>query len=205
MQNDRLLEMSVELAKAHLAMTQVRTGEVPSLVKAIYDSLRTLSGVGNEADPQTINGGEVQQQFEGEPPVINQDVSGNEFEGLDPWLAARIPRRVARMLNRNSDIHPSVHDDYLICLEDGKKVKLLRSYLLKTHGMSLSDYMDRWSLPDNYPTSPPAYLEGKRALAKATGLGVTLRGSRGPAKAKWASASRKTAASKQRIDKDGRG
>jgi predicted transcriptional regulator len=62
-------------------------------------------------------------------------------------------------------------------------VKLLRAYLRKNHGMNVADYIDRWRLPANYPTAPAKYLEGKRAQAKASGLGVSLRGARGPAKA----------------------
>lgn len=191
MLDDRLLEMSVELAKAHLATTQVPTSEVPQLVRAIFTSLKALTSPDRPEDSIEESRPIPPHFDELEPPIINKDVSGSEFEGLDPWLAARVPRRVARLLDPSSAVHPSVHEDILICLEDGARVKLLRAYLRKNHGMSLADYMDRWRLPADYPSAPAAYLDGKRAQAKASGLGVTLRGSRGPARAKVAARPRK--------------
>lgn len=183
MQDDRLLEMSFELAKAHLTTTQVPTSDVPRLVGDIFNSLKALDGSGGaREDVEEIGRVELPQVEDMEPPIVNKDVSGPEFAGLDPWLAARVPRRLAKLLDPGSAIHPSVHEDHLVCLEDGARVKLLRAYLRKNHGMSLADYVDRWRLPENYPTAPRSYLEGKRAQAKATGLGVTLRGTRGPAK-----------------------
>lgn len=183
MEDDRLLEMSFELAKAHLTTTQVPTSDVPRLVGEIFNSLKALNESGSAREGVKKVGGVQPSQVEDlEPPIVNKDVSGPEFAGLDPWLAARVPRRLAKLLDPGSAIHPSVHEDHLVCLEDGARVKLLRAYLHKNHGMSLADYVDRWRLPENYPTAPRTYLEGKRAQAKATGLGVTLRGTRGPAK-----------------------
>ena len=68
-------------------------------------------------------------------------------------------------------IEDSIQDDYLICLEDGKKLKMLRRYLKKTFNMSPEEYRLRWGLGDDYPMVAPSYSVKRRALAKEIGLG----------------------------------
>lgn len=184
---DRLLEMSVELAKAHLAGSPMEADKINGLVEDIYRNLKRLaagdSTSGTEAAPSSTSVSPATHVGRRDaPPIISSDISGPEFEGIDPWLAARIQRRVARKLNKDWKIHPTVFPDHLVCLEDGESVKLLRAYLRKRFDLSFADYLDRWNLPDDYPVAPPDYLAAKREMAKAAGLGVTTRGARGPAK-----------------------
>ncbi len=68
-------------------------------------------------------------------------------------------------------IEQSIHNDYLICLEDGKKLKMLRRYLKKTYNLTPEEYRLRWGLPDDYPMVAPSYSLKRRALAKEIGLG----------------------------------
>ena len=70
---------------------------------------------------------------------------------------------------------PGVFQDHIICLEDGAKVTLLRSYLSKRFQMDLSTYKAKWSLPANYPAVPPEYVEKKRKIALRSGLGTQVR------------------------------
>ena len=56
----------------------------------------------------------------------------------------------------------TVHDDYLICLEDGKKVKLLKRHLRTHFGMTPEEYRRKWGLPDDYPMIPPAFKDRPR-------------------------------------------
>ena len=111
-------------------------------------------------------------------PVLHDDISDPAFEGLDPWLAKRISPKMAGKLDPANAVHPTVFPDYIICLEDGETVKLLRPYVQKRFGLAFNEYLDKWNLPDDYPTAPPKYLEAKRAAAKASGLGVTTRAHR---------------------------
>ena len=187
---DPLLEMSVELAKAHLAGTPEEAGRIPSLIQEIYGTLKDLAvgeSTAASASGMVAPAGTAPHRHE-PPPVINSDISGPEYEGIDPWLAARLSSRTARKLNKDWTIHPSVFPDHLICLEDGASVKLLRPYVRKRFDLSFAEYLDRWKLPDDYPTAPPNYLLAKRATAKAAGLGVTTRGARGAAKKRPAQA-----------------
>jgi predicted transcriptional regulator len=68
-------------------------------------------------------------------------------------------------------IRNSVKPDYIVCLEDGKKLKMLKRYLRTKYDMSPEDYRARWGLPADYPMVAPNYAETRRDLAKKIGLG----------------------------------
>jgi predicted transcriptional regulator len=65
----------------------------------------------------------------------------------------------------------SVTNEYLICLEDGKRLKMLKRYLRRRYGMTPEDYRAKWNLPSDYPMTAPAYAARRSALAKEFGLG----------------------------------
>lgn len=73
-------------------------------------------------------------------------------------------------------IRSSVKPDFIICLEDGKKLKMLRRHLMTHFGMTPEDYRTKWNLPKDYPMVAPNYAEKRRALAKEIGLGTKGRG-----------------------------
>ena len=68
-------------------------------------------------------------------------------------------------------IRSSIKQDYLVCLEDGAKLKMLKRYLRTRYDMSPEDYRAKWGLPRDYPMVAPAYAETRRGLAQASGLG----------------------------------
>jgi predicted transcriptional regulator len=65
----------------------------------------------------------------------------------------------------------SVTDDYIICLEDGKKLKMLKRHLMTAYGMTPEDYRAKWGLKPDYPMVAPAYSRTRQELAKKIGLG----------------------------------
>lgn len=69
-------------------------------------------------------------------------------------------------------IKKSITPDYLICLEDGKKLKMLKRHLKTAYGMTPDDYRERWGLPADYPMVAPNYAEQRSKLAKDIGLGT---------------------------------
>ena len=69
-------------------------------------------------------------------------------------------------------ISESVTDDYIVCLEDGKKMQMLKNHLNSLYKMSVDDYKKRWGLPDDYPSVSPSYTKRRSLIAKNTGLGV---------------------------------
>ncbi len=68
-------------------------------------------------------------------------------------------------------VRKSVGQDFIVCLEDGKKLKMLKRYLQKRYGMTPAEYRRRWGLPSDYPMVAPAYAERRSAMAKENGLG----------------------------------
>lgn len=68
-------------------------------------------------------------------------------------------------------IRNSVKRDFIVCLEDGKKLKMLKRHLMTHYGMTPDDYRTKWGLAADYPMVAPAYAEQRRDLAKAIGLG----------------------------------
>lgn len=68
-------------------------------------------------------------------------------------------------------VKKSIQDDHLVCLEDGKKMKMLKRHLATAYGMTPEDYRAKWGLPSDYPMSAPAYSRKRQEFAKQIGLG----------------------------------
>ena len=68
-------------------------------------------------------------------------------------------------------IRASVKPDHIVCLEDGKKLKMLKRHLMTRYNMTPEQYRQRWNLPADYPMVAPNYAERRRELAKKIGLG----------------------------------
>ena len=123
-----LLALTAEIVGAHVSNNTIAVGEVPNLIKLVYD---TLAGQGREEAKPAI-----------EKPV------------------PAVP------------IKKSVMPDYIVCLEDGKKLKMLKRHLQTRYNMTAAEYRRRWGLPDDYPMVAPAYAEQRSKLAKEIGLGT---------------------------------
>ncbi len=80
-------------------------------------------------------------------------------------------------------IRSSVKPDFIVCLEDGKKLKMLKRHLMTHYNMTPDQYRTRWNLPADYPMVAPNYAEKRRELAKKIGLGRKPGARRGRAKA----------------------
>ena len=72
-------------------------------------------------------------------------------------------------------IRSSVKPDYIVCLEDGKKLKMLKRHLMTHYQMTPDDYRQKWGLSVDYPMVAPNYAEQRRTLAKKIGLGTKRR------------------------------
>jgi predicted transcriptional regulator len=68
-------------------------------------------------------------------------------------------------------VKKSVMPDYIVCLEDGKKLKMLKRHLMSTYGMTPEEYRAKWQLPRDYPMVAPNYAKVRSELAKKIGLG----------------------------------
>lgn len=72
-------------------------------------------------------------------------------------------------------IRKSIAPDYIVCLEDGKKLKMLKRHLKTAYNMSPEEYRERWGLPADYPMVAPNYARQRSSLAKQIGLGTRAR------------------------------
>ena len=69
-------------------------------------------------------------------------------------------------------IRASIKPDYVVCLEDGKKLKMLKRHLMTHYGLTPDAYRAKWNLPADYPMVAPNYAAQRRMLAKKIGLGT---------------------------------
>ncbi len=118
--------------------------------------------------------------------VVAAHVSNNSIPVNDlPQLIREIYQTMAsvgsadgRMAERPNPAVPvkkSVTPDYIVCLEDGKKLKMLKRHLKTAYDMSPEDYRERWNLPSDYPMVAPNYAKQRSRLAKQIGLGTKSR------------------------------
>jgi predicted transcriptional regulator len=69
-------------------------------------------------------------------------------------------------------VRSSIKPDYIVCLEDGKKLKMLKRHLMTHYNMTPEEYRTKWNLPADYPMVAPNYAQQRRTLAKKIGLGT---------------------------------
>ncbi|MBI3419212.1 MAG: MucR family transcriptional regulator [Proteobacteria bacterium] len=72
-------------------------------------------------------------------------------------------------------VKKSVMPEYIVCLEDGKKLKMLKRHLKSTYNLTPDEYRERWGLPTDYPMVAPNYAKHRSRLAKESGLGTKTR------------------------------
>ncbi len=113
--------------------------------------------------------------------VSNNVIAVDELPGLirnvhDALATLREPA-AAPVVQREPavPVRASIRPDYIVCLEDGKKLKMLKRHLMTHYQMTPDDYRRKWNLPADYPMVAPNYAEQRRSLAKQIGLGTRAR------------------------------
>ena len=133
-QPTRYLELACEVASVALTASPLPPTEVPSLLKNLCEQMLALD---NEVKAKLAeNAGEI----------LREVVKSAELATRDPAVP----------------IAESIKQDFLICLEDGKPTKFLKSYLDRKFNLTPEQYRKRWGLDADYPMTPPG-LSGKRA------------------------------------------
>lgn len=102
-----------------------------------------------------------------ELPTLLQSV----HESLGKILGGSKPEAAKEPPQPKVPVKKSITNDYLVCLEDGKRFKSLKRHLQSAYGMSPQEYRDKWGLPKDYPMVAPAYANARSELAKTMGLG----------------------------------
>lgn len=104
-------------------------------------------------------------------PTELPELIGKVHEALSGLGSGDAPAPVAEAAKPAVSIRASVKPDHIVCLEDGKKLTMLKRYLQTRYGMTPQQYRAKWKLPADYPMVAPDYAEKRRTLAKAIGLG----------------------------------
>ena len=114
--------------------------------------------------------------------IVSAHVSKNKLEtDVLPSLIQSVYRSLSTAGNSEAapaaaqtpavPIKKSVFPDYIVCLEDGKKLKMLKRHLQTSYGLSPDAYRTKWGLPREYPMVAPSYAATRSTLAKSIGLG----------------------------------
>ncbi len=93
----------------------------------------------------------------------------NVYAALSGLGSAPVPEKVQQ--EPAVSIRASIKPDYIVCLEDGKKLKMLKRHLMTSYGLTPDAYRAKWNLPADYPMVAPSYAERRRSLAIRIGLG----------------------------------
>ncbi len=137
-----VLDYTREIVSAYVGNTQLAAEEIVPLIESVYATLDRL-----------------------QEDQLHRQLGSQVIENQDKHQRLRSTNRPA------VPIEDSIHDDYVICLEDGKKLKTLRRHLKAAFGMTPEDYRHRWGLSDDYPMVAPNYSKRRSELANQIGLG----------------------------------
>jgi predicted transcriptional regulator len=118
--------------------------------------------------------------------VVSAHLSNNSVAVEEvPALIQVVHQALANLGNAPEPVEPkqepavsiraSVKPDYIVCLEDGKKLKMLKRHLMTHFQLTPAEYRAKWGLPADYPMVAPNYAERRRVLAKEIGLGAARR------------------------------
>ena len=114
--------------------------------------------------------------------VVTAHLSNNQVELSDvPGFIREVYSTIHELESADGSAEPrpepavpveeSVTHDYIVCLEDGKKLRMLKRYLMAQYGMTPADYRAKWGLPQDYPMAAPALTDQRRDSARSLGLG----------------------------------
>ena len=115
----------------------------------------TTEIVASHVRNNTVAQGEIAELIRAVHAALSEVSTGTTTERPNPAIAVR----------------RSVTPDYIVCLEDGKKLKMLKRHLKTAYDMTPEEYRERWGLPADYPMVAPNYARQRSALAKKIGLG----------------------------------
>ncbi len=121
--------------------------------------------------------------------IVSAYISNNSLPMTElPGLITSVHSVVTKLAGNSSHSPPaepqrpavaikkSISDDYIVCLEDGRKFKSLKRHLRTRYNMTPEQYRAKWQLPADYPMVAPAYAETRSRMAKDMGLGQQRRG-----------------------------
>jgi predicted transcriptional regulator len=137
-----LLRLTVEVVTAHASHNTFPAEALPRVIREVYAALVSVETDGDKTQSGVA---ETKSETTASPPS----------QALTPAVPVK----------------NSVFQDYIVCLEDGKKLKMLKGHLQSAHGMTPQDYRKKWSLPETYPIVAPSHAALRSKVAKKIGFG----------------------------------
>ena len=146
---DDILGLTAQIVSAHVQRNPVAVDALTTLIREVHATLATL----------------------GDAPAPSRRTVAETEDAPEPKAVSSSQPAVP--------ITKSVFNDHIVCLEDGKKMTMLKRHLMTEHNMTVDQYRAKWGLPSNYPTVAPAYALTRSNLAKKMGLGRAAQPKRG--------------------------
>lgn len=153
------IKMATDIVIAYLAQRSVEPEELPRLLSDVRHALESDLPPDSERFSRSRA---TRSEAERGPDVTVEPAVAGKIEPADAAAAALRPA---------VPVKDSVHDDYLISLEDGGKYRSLRRHLMAKYKMTPDDYRRKWGLPDDYPMVCPSYSRDRSQVALRSGLG----------------------------------
>lgn len=145
-----VLAMAADIVSAYVSHNPLPASQIPDLIQTVYGSLSGTGGAASATAPASSPA-----------PAPAPDAAGRAA------LVARKP---------TMPIKDTIQPEYLVCLEDGKHLKMLKRHLRTAYGLSPADYRAKWGLPPDYPMVAPSYSKARSDAAKKNRLGHKRRG-----------------------------
>jgi MucR family transcriptional regulator, transcriptional regulator of exopolysaccharide biosynthesis len=155
--NESILKMTTEIAVAYLNHNSIVRNDISKLIFEIRSALEVSPDAALAVRGEGAPGGE-------ETAVMRRPAPDQPSALLTPPVQVNKPTPAV-------SIEDSVHEDYIISLEDGGRFRSLRRHLMAKYGMTPDDYRRKWSLPHDYPMVAPSYARDRSEVAKRIGLG----------------------------------
>jgi len=188
-----MLAAVAQVASAFFSRNQTRLEDIDDVIARIQRALSRVVPDDRSSPPQndapaasmvaTVDhSGDVQTAKRLSPvaqPEHDDTGAGPQPSGSPSAMPVAEPQPEIK-LRPAVPIAESITDEFIICLEDGRKLQTLKRYLKAQYQMTPQQYIRKWGLSPNYPMVSPAYSRKRSAAAKAGGLGRRPRGSRGP-------------------------
>jgi len=144
-ERDKLIQLTADIVVSYVGNNACHVDNLPALIQNVHDALQKIE---NSKRGAAAERSEEEKKKEA---AAAQSV----IEKLKPAVH---PKR-------------SVGEDYIICLEDGKKFRSLKRHLMSHYGLSPQQYRKKWGLAADYPMVAPSYARSRSQLAKKMGLG----------------------------------
>jgi len=151
--NDDFFERACDIVVAFVNNNELKPSEITKVIREVHKTLTELF-----KDPNAVPNTFTQR--------TGTDSAGSNISGARPAVA----------------VSDSITPDYIVCLEDGKRLRTLKRYLMGRYGLSPDLYRAKWKLPSDYPMVAPNYSAKRALLAREIGLGHSRKKRKKPGK-----------------------